>query len=392
MGDWNGDGHSDLRRSRFWSINRVSILVSDGQRGFHAIRRIVLGTNSGVAVGDFNMDGHADVVGSAGGPRLSVAVGDGHGHFQQGAIVAIAGAHIVGVAVADLDGSGADDIVAADPVGGKLWVLLANGDGTFQTPVPYAAGAHATWPAIADFDGDHNLDVAVAPSAAAGSTPQPMTLLLGNGDGSFGGAMTPATMTPEAFVTVGDLNADNKLDLVNGAYFALGNGDGSFQSAGTVFGFNDPPQMSASVGDFNEDGHADVLNCFGTPGSVIVSLGDGHGNFAFANDGPRPTASGQCLADFNCYGHRRRRHRRRSLRAARRRRHRHAVRHQPLDRIPSRSRSSPPTSTKTASPTSPLRATSTSTRGPELQPFGLSAIRSRRGGRRIRRRSAAARA
>ena len=59
-------------------------------------------------------------------------------------------------------------------------VLLGNGNGTFQPAVNSATGGAAVSLAVGDFNGDGKLDLATANSAAA-----IVSVLLGNGDGTF---------------------------------------------------------------------------------------------------------------------------------------------------------------------------------------------------------------
>ena len=70
---------------------------------------------------------------------------------------------------------------------GKLTVMLGNGDGTFQPPVNYTVGENSKSVVVGDFNGDGKLDLAVANAAnLPGNT---VSVLLGNGDGTFQAAV-----------------------------------------------------------------------------------------------------------------------------------------------------------------------------------------------------------
>src|SRR5256714_4118260 len=107
-------------------------------------------------------------------------------------------------------------------------------------------------------------------SALADSCPTP----------SFAAARTFAVGVKPYFVVVGDFNADGKPDLAvandgSGDVSVLpGNGDGTFQS--TVNYATGPRPESIAVGDFNGDGKPDlvVANFGSTNVSVLIGNGD----------------------------------------------------------------------------------------------------------------------
>src|SRR5262249_39709363 len=137
-------------------------------------------------------------------------------------------------------------------------------DGSFQRPVPYPTGEFPTSVAVGDFNGDGIPDLAVANSdIGAGRFPRPR-ILLGNGGGTLPPARNSLVGLRPEFVAVGDFNGDGVPDLaVANAAFAgtpenvtllLGNGDGTFRTAGRfdrIFG----PLVA---GDFNNDGKPDL--------------------------------------------------------------------------------------------------------------------------------------
>jgi hypothetical protein len=157
---------------------------------------------------------------------------------------------------------------------------------TFLAPVNYATGGTASLMAVGDFNGDGKLDIATANS---GTTPT-LSVLLGNGDGTFQAGLnsalggTPGSIYTGAqghTITTADINGDGRLDLavVSGqnALVLLGNGDGTFLAPASAYLGPSPARISAA--DVNGDGFADLLAA-NTNGTVSVLLSHGDGTFA----------------------------------------------------------------------------------------------------------------
>ena len=160
-------------------------------------------------------------------------------------------------------------------------MLLGNGDGTFQPQVKYAVGSYPDAIVAGDFTGDGRLDLAVVDARTDGT----VSVLLGNGDGTFQPQVTYAVGTDPSAIVTSDFTGDGKLDLavtyVNGpadtVSVLLGNGDGTFQPQVTYAVGNDPNAIVA--GDFNGDGRLDLAVADEFPTTVSVLLGNGDGTF-----------------------------------------------------------------------------------------------------------------
>jgi hypothetical protein len=308
-GDFTGDGKLDLAVSG----HGLRILLANGNGTFQPAQSVSAILNGALVTGDFNGDGRLDLVDAGGVPfnigavALSyVLLGNGDGTFQA-PIRNVVGSGPDGIATGAFTGDGRIDLAVVNSFDNTVSVLLGDADGTFQPQVTYAVGSGPTGIMAGDFNGDGRTDLAIANSSS-----NDVSVLLGNGDGTFQPQATYAVGAGPAQIVAGDFNGDGHVDLAvtnqsgNTVSVLLGNGDGTFQPQ-VAYAVGSAPD-AILAGDFSGDGHLDlaVANTgnYTEPGSVSVLLGNGDGTFQ-----PQVTyavgsfGSSIAAGDFNGDGH-----------------------------------------------------------------------------------------
>jgi hypothetical protein len=246
-----------------------------------------------LVVGDFNGDGSLDIAtANQENDNISIFLGNGDGTFAA-AVHYDVGITPTSIDTGDFNGSGNLDLVVVTygsaEVDCKVSILLGNGDGTFTAAANYDVGMQPFTVAVGDFNNDGNLDLAITRDR---SNEKNLLILQGNGDGTFSEGSSYVLWPIPKKLAVGDFDGNGNLDLaVCSVYWGTmersvsvlrGNGDGTFTVANEY-------SMGASnaghpvVGDFNDDGNLDLAVGNGSSTNTIsVFLGNGDGSFAEA--------------------------------------------------------------------------------------------------------------
>jgi len=310
-GDFNRDGKLDLA-----VVNRgdhtLSIFIGAGDGNFaHAADYATAPVlddafQSAVLAVDLNRDGIPDLVVVDDMAQAFIFLGKGDGTFVPAPALSSASPMITGpIAAVDLNHDGNLDLVLSavqcDRGGcfGPNLVFAGHGDGTFDPGVPLQAGGPGVPLTTADLNGDGIPDVVSSQSVilvdpATILDPQVPQRVL---------SMAPAGLGVSALVA-GDFNGDGKQDIIvaNGRdstiSLLLGNGDGTFHQPLRYAPGGDPQAIAAA--DFNGDGLPDIAIGNGFVLGLRVFLNDGNGGLKDpVNVAPDLQVEQMAVADLN---------------------------------------------------------------------------------------------
>ncbi len=359
VGDFNGDGKSDLAVANYNS-NNVSVLLGTGTGSFGAATNFTVGNGpASVTVGDFNGDGKSDLAtANLNSNNVSVLLGTGTGSFGTATNFSV-GINPRSVTVGDFNGDGKSDLAVANANSSNVSVLLGTGTGSFGAATNFTVGNGPISVRVGDFNGDGKSDLAttngsgynvsvilnttpkitIAPGTnpveggTVGTfiisldTPAPTggTVVNFNTTGSTATiladysltagtnitAVTANTFTIAAGATtatlnvvalsdaVNDPNETVKVNLTSGGDYILGYNPSASFTPPTNFAAGSSP-ISVTVGDFNGDGKSDLAVANRGSNNVSVLLGTGTGSFGAATNfsvGNAP--SSVTVGDFN---------------------------------------------------------------------------------------------
>src|SRR5581483_9909986 len=285
-GDFDGDGFKDLAVANAGDNNLTILKGSSSGALSQPNNPLPTGAfPSAVASGRFSGSPYDDLaVANLGDDSISTFIGGPSGPGP-GQGTALPGSGPTSIAISNFtqDNDTNNDIAVADVISGAITIIKGNGDGTFQPHEERVVQGAPIALLAADLNGDARNDLAVL--LASGQ----VSILLGVGDGTF---LPSATDPPVTFpvgqhplaIASGDWNGDGKIDLAvvnSGSHdltLLLGDGTGAFTSQTIPLPGGGSPNYVVS-GDFDGNNKPDLAVSDEVNNTVSILLNNGDGTF-----------------------------------------------------------------------------------------------------------------
>jgi hypothetical protein len=322
VGDLNGDAHSDLAVAN--GTGGATVLMGTGTGSFDSMTPVPTEGNraAAVAIGDFDDDGHGDLaVVNVTSATLSFLFGTGTGSFEAPRNYRV-GSDPRSVAVGDFNGDGRSEAVVANSGSSTVSVFIAGcvpaitsitpstGAGAGGTAITITGSNFSTTTGATTFTfGEAAASNVVCSSSTlctATSPPGMATVsvratvagqvtvdtpaddfLYGPTQScpnpNFAAAVSSGVRTGPNSVVTGDLDGDDKTDMVvtsnvsSGIAVLIGSGAGAFRR---ILLSDSTGPVSAAVGDFNGDGKNDIAVANENASDMSTFLATGAGTFA----------------------------------------------------------------------------------------------------------------
>ena len=311
VADCNNDNISDFVATLEGS-DEVVIFYGYGNGSFELKRSYSIRTGSkpfGIVTADLDNDTHLEfVVGLRGTDYLAILTEYYAAEFVDKIVYSTDSApKPTSVAIADFNNDNRSDIVVANSGIDTLVILLATNNGTFSTGMTYPIGtdSYPQYVITCDINKDNHIDI-----VSVNTKDNSISVIIGYGNGNFAEQMTYLTGNksyPYA-VVAGDVNNDNRLDLViansgtNSIGIFYGYNYTSFQPRQTLKSIDNLSPMGITVSDFNNDNILDLAATFRDSDSWCIFLGHGNGSFSIATTYSLSNDSnpyGISVGDFN---------------------------------------------------------------------------------------------
>ncbi|HEV7860563.1 MAG TPA: FG-GAP-like repeat-containing protein [Pyrinomonadaceae bacterium] len=232
VADFDRDGHQDVVAAHDIACFNAPCVVADslslwrglGDGTLQPAQQIRVGPGlQRLSVGDFNGDGNSDLGIAAAFGKVYILLGNGDGSFRQlPEMLIVQGIDNTDIDISDFNNDRIQDLAVAPDADHRTVVLLGNGDGTFRqsASIPDALQERVGELAVADFNGDGFQDVTLGMALCCSLSGDGMFgVLYGNGDGTFKPVvryLVPGFVIGNAggYLLASDVNGDGKQDVV----------------------------------------------------------------------------------------------------------------------------------------------------------------------------------